>query len=254
MTESKAVYRPEAADVIESVVIGGDLKQLSAEQRVTYYQRVCQSLGLNPLTKPFSYIVLNGKLTLYANRDAADQLRKRDGVSITITDRQHEDGVYVVTAKAMLPDGRTDESTGAVYVDKLNGEAKANAFMKAETKAKRRVTLSICGLGWLDETETADIPTETVQAVTVTEAGEVVEEAESKQAEIPALMPRNSTKGNWWPTLVKDMAQHGYSGHPHVINALTKLQWDPAAMGPENEADIRAALIAHHAEPEPADA
>lgn len=29
----------------------------------------------------------------------------------------------------------------------------ANALMKAETKAKRRVTLSICGLGLLDESE-----------------------------------------------------------------------------------------------------
>ena len=31
-------------------------------------------------------------------------------------------------------------------------------MMKAETKAKRRVTLSVCGLGLLDETEIADIP------------------------------------------------------------------------------------------------
>jgi hypothetical protein len=35
----------------------------------------------------------------------------------------------------------------------LKGDALANALMKAETKAKRRVTLSIAGLGWLDETE-----------------------------------------------------------------------------------------------------
>jgi hypothetical protein len=33
----------------------------------------------------------------------------------------------------------------------------ANALMKAETKAKRRATLSICGLGMLDETEVEDI-------------------------------------------------------------------------------------------------
>ena len=30
--------------------------------------------------------------------------------------------------------------------------------MKAETKAKRRATLSICGLGMLDETEIETIP------------------------------------------------------------------------------------------------
>src|SRR6202020_1247291 len=32
------------------------------------------------------------------------------------------------------------------------------AVMKAETKSKRRVTLSICGLGILDETEIETIP------------------------------------------------------------------------------------------------
>ena len=30
--------------------------------------------------------------------------------------------------------------------------------MKAETKAKRRVTLSISGMGWMDETEVENIP------------------------------------------------------------------------------------------------
>jgi hypothetical protein len=40
----------------------------------------------------------------------------------------------------------------------LKGDALANALMKSETKAKRRVTLSIAGLGWLDETELETIP------------------------------------------------------------------------------------------------
>ena len=167
MSETKAVQY----DAIEAVVIGGDLGKLTPEQRVSYYQRVCQSLDLNPLTKPFEYIVLNSKLTLYARRDAADQLRKRDGVSVAITDRRTEDGVYIVTAQARLPDGRTDESTGAVFVDGLKGEARANALMKAETKAKRRVTLSIVGLGWLDETEVETIPD--AQVVAVSDNGEM---------------------------------------------------------------------------------
>jgi hypothetical protein len=45
-----------------------------------------------------------------------------------------------------------------VTVGHLKGDALANALMKAETKAKRRVTLSIAGLGWLDETELETIP------------------------------------------------------------------------------------------------
>jgi len=142
---------------IESVLIAGDLAKLQPEQRVAYYNAVCESVGLNPLTKPFDYITLNGKLTLYAKRDATDQLRKIHGVSVRITARETIEGVYIVTAAATDKAGRTDESTGAVNIAGLRGDALANAFMKAETKAKRRVTLSICGLGLLDETEVETI-------------------------------------------------------------------------------------------------
>jgi hypothetical protein len=54
--------------------------------------------------------------------------------------------------------GRTDIATGALTISGLKGNDMANALMKAETKAKRRATLSICGLGLLDETELETIP------------------------------------------------------------------------------------------------
>jgi hypothetical protein len=57
-----------------------------------------------------------------------------------------------------MPDGRTDEATGAVSLAGLSGTNLANSLMRAETKAKRRVTLSICGLGWLDESEVDSVP------------------------------------------------------------------------------------------------
>ena len=40
----------------------------------------------------------------------------------------------------------------------LTGVDLANAIMKTETKAKRRATLSICGMGLLDELEVEDTP------------------------------------------------------------------------------------------------
>lgn len=146
------------SSAIESALILGDLSKLDVNQRLSYYKQVCESVGLNPLTKPFDYIQLNGKLTLYAKRDATDQLRKVHKVSITISSREVIGEIYVVTAKAKDKDGREDESTGAVFISGLKGDNLANAYLKAETKAKRRVTLSICGLGLLDETEVADIP------------------------------------------------------------------------------------------------
>jgi hypothetical protein len=141
-----------AAD-IEKVLLDGDLKVLTPDQRISYYNAVCASLSLNPLTKPFAYLHLNGKTVLYALKDCAEQLRNVRGVSLTILSREIIEGVYVVTSRAMLADGRTDEATGAVAIDGLKGEFRANAMMKAETKSKRRVTLSICGLGLLDESE-----------------------------------------------------------------------------------------------------
>ncbi|HDW9236107.1 TPA: hypothetical protein RNC41_001860, partial [Campylobacter coli] len=111
------------------------------------------SLGLNMLTKPFEYIVLNGKLTLYANKSATDQLRQIRKVSITKTEVAQVGDIYMVTAYAATPDGRTDCDTGALNIKNLGGDNLANAIMKAITKAKRRVTLSICGLGMLDESE-----------------------------------------------------------------------------------------------------
>ena len=146
------------ASTIEQVLISGDLNRLTAEQRNIYYKSVCDSLGLNPLTRPFDYIVLNGKLTLYARKDCTDQLRSLRGISIRIVSRETIEGVTIVTAQATDKTGRIDESTGAVSVANLRGEALANAVMKAETKAKRRVTLSICGLGFTDESEVESIP------------------------------------------------------------------------------------------------
>ena len=148
----------DPAAVLQNVLINGDLKDLNDQERVQYYNKVCESVGLNPLTKPFDYIRLSGKETLYAKKDATDQLRKIHGVSCRVTSREEADGLYIVTMGAQDKHGRSDEDIGAVQIAGLRGEAKANAIAKATTKAKRRVTLSICGLGWLDETEVSDIP------------------------------------------------------------------------------------------------
>jgi hypothetical protein len=148
----------DPAAIMEAVITKGDLAKLTPQERTEYYGEVCRSLGLNPLTKPFEYITLNGKMVLYALRTATDQLRKINGVSIEIVGREVVNGVYVVTAKAIDQRGRTDTEIGAVTLDGLRGDAYANALMKATTKAKRRVTLSICGLGWLSEDEVETIP------------------------------------------------------------------------------------------------
>jgi hypothetical protein len=145
-------------DIVESVLIKGDLGKLNPGERAEYYTAVCRSVGLNPLTQPFAYIVLNGKLTLYALRGCTDQLRAIHNVSVEELTETERDGVFVVTCKVRNGEGRTDMAKGAVTISNLKGDALANCLMKAETKAKRRATLSLCGLGLLDETEIETIP------------------------------------------------------------------------------------------------
>lgn len=143
---------------IERVLIQGNLAELKPEERVQYYNKVCESVGLNPLTKPFDYITLQGKLQLYTRKDACDQLRRIYKVSIQIVSRETMEGIFTVTARALLPDGRSDEDSGSICISGLKGNDLANAIMKATTKAKRRATLSICGLGFVDESEIETIP------------------------------------------------------------------------------------------------
>jgi hypothetical protein len=148
---------PQAGALMERVIAYGDLAKLEPADRVAYYRLVCESLGLNWLTQPFLYLMLNNKLVLYATKGVTDQLRGRRHVNIEVVDRAQVGDMYVVTARATTPDGRRDEDIGAVDVAGLSGEKLANAYMKATTKAKRRVTLSIVGLGWLDESEVGSI-------------------------------------------------------------------------------------------------
>lgn len=173
-----------AAAVLERVVISGDLSKLTPVERVAYYARTCESLGLNPLTRPFDYIWLgkndDRKLTLYAKRDATDQIRRNLGIAILGLDYPTglPDGLFGVVARARDRFGREDSATGIVSVKTydgkpLFGENLANALMKAETKAKRRVTLSLAGLGVIDESEVQSIPDASFP--TVSESG-VIEE------------------------------------------------------------------------------
>lgn len=175
--------------VSERVLAMGDLAQLTSQQRVQYYTALCHSLGLNPLSRPFDYVALNGKLQLYAKKDCTDQLRSRQRVSIVSVKREFADGVLITTVRARTPDGREDEDVGVVPFDNARGEARANAVMKSLTKAKRRVTLSICGLGFTDESELEGV--RNAKHVTVDhETGEILESKapETTPAEREALV------------------------------------------------------------------
>ena len=179
-------------EIISALVIKGDLSGLSSDQKVEYYRMFCQRLGLDPLTQPFKLLKLQGKEVLYCDRSGAQQLNKLHNVSHEIKTREAGADLYIVTCRASLPDGRYTESIGAVNIKGLSGDNLANAMMKGETKAKRRATLDLLGLGILDETETETIK----DAIVIPD--EVFKSADELKADYLVLLQdlEHVTKGN----------------------------------------------------------
>lgn len=175
---TKDVIVQDNSEIVQKLVLQGDLSKMTETQKVQYYNSFCGSLGLNPLTQPFQLINFQGKQRLYATKDCTEQLRKIHGVSITEVTSTSLNDVFIVTAKAQDKHGKTDCSTGAVNIKGLAGDNLANALMKAETKAKRRVTLSICGLGILDESETDTLGKHETQEIQHEEVPTLGEKAE----------------------------------------------------------------------------
>lgn len=152
------VDKRTGAKVIDSIVLRGDLSGLGPGERARFYVQMCEGLGLNPHAQPFAFLRLNGKEVLYATRGATDQLAAMHRVNREIIDGPKVidlAGTKLVYAvcRASLPNGRVETATATVPL-----ADPVNVLMKAETKAKRRATLSILGLGVLDELEIETIP------------------------------------------------------------------------------------------------
>ena len=160
-TQGRELAKAAPTDIalLEKLVLEGDLSMLTPQERLSYYRKVCDTLGLAPFSRPFAFIRLSGKLTMYATAGAAEQIRANNKVSVSVTSRGETIGgkVYMVVARATTPDGRSDESIGVVNIEGKSGDDLANAMMKCETKAKRRVSMSICSLGFFDPPEISGI-------------------------------------------------------------------------------------------------
>lgn len=147
---------------IDAIVMTGDLTKLNEQQRLVHYKNVCDFMEIDPRTQPLAYINCddpNGgrRLILYALRAATDQIRRNKKIKITKLYKELTEDVVTYFCEGEDKDNITEISTGSIAVKGKRGADLANAFMAAETKAKRRMTLAFSGSGLLDETEIADI-------------------------------------------------------------------------------------------------
>lgn len=177
-----AMTAESAAMALERVVTMGDLRDLTPVERVNYYLDLCQSLALNPRSRPFDWILFKEgrdgpeKLALYPNASCMAQLRNLHRIRVEITRREIVGDLFVCEARGTLPDGRTDSASKYVPItnyqgERLRGQQLGNAMMKAETGAKRRLTLSIVGLAGVPDREEGG----TTRHVVVDGTGAIIE-------------------------------------------------------------------------------
>jgi hypothetical protein len=233
----------ELARVVESLVVRGDISALSIADRSRYYMKMCESLGLNPHAQPLAFLKLNGKEVLYVTRGATDQLAAMHRLNRKMVDGPKVidlGGTKVVYAvcEATHPNGRTETAIATLpFTDPVN------VYMKAETKAKRRATLSILGLGLLDETELETIPASAMgpatQAVLPAETEDRPEDSSAAMAEyITALegADRPSQVRAAYLALQdglrgerKDPSDWTKTAHAEALSALRVMKWAPTA-------------------------
>ena len=153
MSEDEGINSGMLSTVIRKGGVGG----LSPDEKAKYIVAMCESLGLNPMTLPIQLITFQGREIAYVTRGATDQLAAKYRVSRVVIDGpmiKDFGGTKLLYCKveAKMPDGRVDTSiaTAPSRIDE-------NSLMKIESKAKRRATLSILGLGMLTEDETDDM-------------------------------------------------------------------------------------------------
>jgi hypothetical protein len=126
----------------------------------------------------------------YASRQTTVELGKVNKISVHILEKDIKLGDYALfQARATdIDSGRQVDATGCCALVNQYGplkmDAQANKIMHAETKAKRRATLEICGLAFLDDTEVDDMEN-TVKLELDDKAGDVVSTDATTKQEAP---------------------------------------------------------------------
>ncbi len=168
MTAMKDVFTAdEVAEVMDATpsyqkadlaLMRGDLRGLTRAEIVGVVAGLAERMGVDPSLSPIDVIpTREGRLVPYINAKGAAQLRRIHGLEITAMDLVKErPGLVVVRCTVRRPDGSIDMAFGAAEWREDRPADEARAWMVAETRAKRRATMSAVGIfleGPSDEVE-----------------------------------------------------------------------------------------------------
>ena len=155
--ELQQVDQLTQAKDIADFLITGNLASFSKEKQIELMVNICKEVGVSPVLRPLQLINFQGKSIWYLSASGAEAIASKLGIVIeTIEEKELLDkGVAMIKVKGTLPSGRTDTATAYLSIGSTNlkgetttlkGEAYANAMMKLESKARRRLIVRLAGL------------------------------------------------------------------------------------------------------------
>jgi len=159
--EALAQARADLRTLIESIVLSGDIGGLTEDERKRIMLRICTDLRLDPAMGAICILKTeDGHEQFYIKGKGTDQLAQKWGVQQkclekpSIMDLGDGHRAFVARWSASF-EGREIDDIGAVPVPQTSWDTKAlcNAMMHANTKARRRATLAVLGIGLVDESE-----------------------------------------------------------------------------------------------------
>ena len=126
---------------------------LSDEQKAEYVNYLCSKVGIDPTFRPIDIIATKNGLKPYLNKGAGEIIRDTRKISIDDMQIKEVNNMWVATCRVKSLDGRIDTDVGVCPKTGTQKSPMApnDSLMKAVTKAKRRATLSMCGLGAIIE-------------------------------------------------------------------------------------------------------
>jgi hypothetical protein len=134
---------------VETALIRGDMSGLTRDQLYQAKVMLADQMGIDASLSPVDFIPdkKTGRLVPYINSRGAAQLRRKHGLEVTAIEVvTHREGLIVLRCVLRGQDGRTDQALGAAgwLPDMAHDEARA--WLVAETRAKRRATMSAVGI------------------------------------------------------------------------------------------------------------
>jgi hypothetical protein len=160
----------------------GSIHHLDDSMKRALIVKLGNALGLNQYTMPFRiYRDIRGAEFLYATKECCAQLRHLNGISILSLEERIDGDFAICKVSGMNKHGRVSYEIGSVNIAILDGQDKSNGQMWAVTKAKRRLTLDLSGLGVLADVEVKDM-TEVAEYNVLEETPKQLEQGNSTSA------------------------------------------------------------------------